>query len=184
VQIRNFHAFLLEFPVLHYISGWTSISRTHHLLVFITTDEGIVRFGESTPYATSHFSDYIYVLRLFGKLKGYNMEDALSKLRMIENEFEKESTVNFGTLLAIESALLGALAKARKSSVAKVLGGVYRTTIPVAGSVFLDHPLRMVERIRWWLGRGVKQVKLKIPCNLNMLKLYLDTVTRRTRLRG
>ncbi|PUA31927.1 MAG: hypothetical protein B7O98_08030 [Zestosphaera tikiterensis] len=185
VQIRNFYAFLLDFPVSHYISGWRNISRTHHLLVFIATDEGIIGLGEGTPYATSHLSDYIYALRLLGKLKGCNIEDALSTLRMTENKlFEKRSTVNFGAFLAIESALLDALAKARKSPVAEVLGGAYRTTLPVAGTVFLGHPLRMVKRIRWWLERGVKHVKLKIPCNINKLELYLDTVMRITRLRN
>jgi len=184
VRIENFYAFLLQFSVSHYISGWRNISRTHHLLVFVVADEGIVGLGEGTPYATSQFSDYIYALRLYGKLKGCNMEDALSKLRMIEKElFVKESTANFGTFLAIESALLDALAKARKSPVAEVLDGVYRTTIPITGTVFLDHPLKTVERIRWWLERGVKHVKLKIPCSLNMLELYLDTVMRRTRLK-
>jgi len=60
---------------------------------------------------------------------------------------------------------------------------VYRTVVPLAGTVFLDHPLRMVERIKWWLGIGVKHVKLKIPCSLNLLELYLDVITRVTRLK-
>lgn len=49
--------------------------------------------------------------------------------------------------------------------------------------MFLEHLLRMVEVVNLWLERGVKHVKLKIPCNLNMLELYLDTVAHRTRLR-
>jgi len=184
VRIKDFYVFLLQFPVSYYISGWRSIHRVHHLLVFVVTDEGIVGLGEGTPYSTSHTYDYIYTLKLLSKLKEGDAEDALSRLRILENElFKKRSTVNFGAFLAIESALLDALAKVRRSSVAELLGGVYRTLIPVTGAAPLDHPLRMVERVRWWLGRGVKHVKLKIPCSLSMLELYLDIITRRTQLK-
>jgi len=182
--IKNFFIFLLQFPTSHRISGWQDVRHSDHLLVIVITDEGSVGLGEGTPYSTSLFSDYIFVAKFLKNANRENLEEVLNKLRYLEeNTFLKGSRVNYGAFLALESALLDALGKARGFSITDVLGGVYRTVVPVAGTVFLDHPLKMVERIKWWLRKGVKHVKLKIPCSLNLLELYLDIITRMTRLK-
>jgi len=80
-QVSSFHTTLVEEGV--------SVELIH-LLIFIITNEHVVGFSEGTPYITSHFSDYIHVLRLFGKLEKCNIEDTLSKFRIVENKlFEK-----------------------------------------------------------------------------------------------
>jgi len=183
--VKSIHVYpLIRFRTHHFISGWKPIHGTEHLFVFAVLDEGVIGIGEGTPYHTSIVSDYELAVKISKKLIQLDADEALNNLKSLEYMlFEKKTNICFGTFLALESALLDALAKARKSPVAEVLGGVYRTHIPVAGTVFLDHPLRMVEGVRWWLERGVKHVKLKIPCSLNALELYLDVITRRTWLK-
>jgi len=185
-EIKNVLLYMLEFPTTHFISAWRAIRKTGHILAFVITEDSM-GFGEGTPYGATLISDYSYALKLVRSVMDLKLEEGLKVLRELQFELfenkKKLHEMHFGSFLALESALLDALAKVRRVSVAEVLGGVYRTVIPVAGTVFLDHPLKMVERVRWWLERGVKHLKLKIPCNINALELYLNVITSRTRLK-
>jgi len=158
MRIKGLHVLLSQFPVSHFISGWRAIHKTGHILVFIVVEDGNIGVGESTPYGATLTADYSYMLKLVKNMKGLGLEEGLKVLRELQFElFESGKPLyemHFGSFLALESALLDALAKVRRSSVAEVLGGVYRTSIPVAGTVFLDHPLRMVEG----LGGGLEEV--------------------------
>jgi len=176
VTIKNIHSIILSFPISHYISGWRSITRTFHLITFLLTDSGTIGVGEGTPYWSSITEDYAKAISLAKKIQGLSLEDALSLLRTSEyEEFRRKERVNYGTYLALESAVLHALSQSKGARYeAEILGGVYRTEIPVAYTIFLNHPKIMADKLEHAIRSGYKHVKFKIPCSLEELEKQLQ----------
>ena len=181
-KIKEIHLLVLYFPVSHYISNWRLVTRTTHVITFLLTDLGIVGVGEGTPYWSNIVEDYAKAISLAKAIKGLTLVDGLNKLRALEYaEFKRERSINYGAYLALESALLNALYNCNKSRVkheAELLGGIYRTKIPIAYTIFLNHPITMARKMEEAIKSGYKHIKFKIPCNLeeleNMLRiLYL-----------
>jgi len=176
--IKQVYTTVLSFPTAHYISGWRPVTRTFHLVIFLLTDDDVVGIGEGTPYWSNIVDDYIKTLSLAKKIQGASLEDALDILRFSEHsEFRRREQVNYGAFLALESALIHALAQTKKMRYeAEVLGGVYRTKIPVAYTIFLGHPVIMSRRLEEAIKSGYKHVKFKIPCNLEELRRVLEAL--------
>jgi len=169
---------ILSFPTNHYISGWRLVTRTIHLIIFLLTDSGLIGVGEGTPYSTSIVDDYAKTLSLSRAIQGLPLEDVLNTLRSSEyGEFRRGKQVNYGAFLALESAVVHALAQSGKAKYeAEVLGGVYRTEIPVAYTIFLGHPVIMSRRLEEAIKSGYKHVKFKIPCNFEELRRVLEAL--------
>jgi len=176
--IRQIYIAILSFPTAHYISGWRPVSRTFHLVTLLLIDSGILGIGEGTPYWSSIADDYAKVLSLARKIQEMYLEDALNTLRSSEySEFRKGRQVNYGAYLALESAVIHALAQSKKAKYeAELLGGVYRTKIPVTYTIFLSHPVIMSRRLREAIKSGYKHIKFKIPCNLEELRRLLEAL--------
>ena len=173
-KIKHIDIVALSFPVSHYISGWRPLTKTFHLVTFLLTDSGIVGIGEGTPYGSNVAETYMKALSLARVIRELSLKDALDSLISREyEEFKKGKHVNYGAFLALETAVLDALSKFLKKPIAEVLGGVYRGEVPVAGTVFLKHPLKMAEELVNWIGKGVEHVKFKTPCNLDDLEFQL-----------
>jgi L-alanine-DL-glutamate epimerase-like enolase superfamily enzyme len=122
--------------------------------------------------------DYAKTLSLARAIQGLSLEDVLNTLRSSEySEFRRGKQVNYGAYLALESAVVHALAQSGKAGYeAEVLGGVYRTEIPVAYTIFLGHPVIMSRRLEEAIKSGYKHVKFKIPCNLEELRRLLEAL--------
>jgi len=176
--IKHIYVTMLNFPVVHYISGWRPVTRTLHLIVFLLTDSGVVGIGEGTPYWSNIAEDYAKTLSLAEKIRGLGLEDALDVLRTSEyEEFKKRERVNYGAYLALESAVVHALSYSKRVGYeAEILGGVYRTEIPIAYTIFLSHPKTMAHKLENAIKSGYKHVKLKIPCNLEELEKQLQVL--------
>ena len=176
--IKQVYTTVLSFPTAHYISGWRPITRTFHLVIFLLTNDDVVGIGEGTPYWSNIVDDYIKTLSLAKKIQGASLEDALDILRFSEySEFRRREQVNYGAFLALESALIHALAQTKKLKYeAEVLGGVYRTKIPIAYTIFLGHPAIMSCRLEEAIKSGYKHVKFKIPCNLEELRRVVESL--------
>jgi len=174
--IKQIYIVILQFPVAHYISNWRSVTKTSHLIVFLLTDTGIIGIGEGTPYWSSITEDYVKAISLAKKIQGLSLEDALSLLRTSEyGEFRRKERVNYGTYLALESAVLHALSQSKGARYeAEILGGVYRREIPVAYTIFLNHPKIMADKLEHAIRSGYKHVKFKIPCSLDELEKQLQ----------
>lgn len=176
-SIKSIHFMVLGFPVSHYISGWRLVASTQHLITVTVLDDGSVGFGEGTPYWTSIFDDYRKAFRISKKVVGVEVRDALSILREeAYRDFSTSSRINYGAYLSLETSVLDALAKSKKTPIAQLLGGLYRTTIPVVGTIFLKHPKLMALEVERWYHLGVKHLKLKIPCDLQGLEQVLSEV--------
>jgi len=175
--IKQVYTTVLSFPTAHYIGGWRPVTRTFHLVTFLLTDDNLIGVGEGTPYSTSVVDDYAKTLFLARKIQELSLEDALDVLRSSEySEFRRREQVNYGAFLALESAVMHALAQSKKKYEAEVLGGVYRTKIPVAYTIFLGHPVIMSRRLEEAIKLGYKHVKFKIPCNLEELKRVVEAL--------
>jgi L-alanine-DL-glutamate epimerase-like enolase superfamily enzyme len=176
--IRQIYIAILSFPTAHYISGWRPVSRTFHLVTLLLIDSGILGIGEGTPYWSSIADDYAKALSLARKIQEMYLEDALNTLRSSEySEFRKGRQVNYGAYLALESAVIHALAQSKKAKYeAELLGGVYRTKIPVTYTIFLSHPVIMSRRLGEAIKSGYKHIKFKIPCNLEELRRLLEAL--------
>jgi len=167
---------VLNFPVSHYVSSWSPITRTTHIITFLLTDFGLVGIGEGTPYWSNILEDYIKVVSLAKTIRGLTLSDSLNKLRLLEyTEFERKRSINYGAYLALETALLNALCNCNKvKHEAELLGGgIYRTEIPIAYTIFLNHPKIMARKLGEAIKSGYKQVKFKIPRNLEELERML-----------
>jgi L-alanine-DL-glutamate epimerase-like enolase superfamily enzyme len=178
MYIKALYSTILSFPTSHYISGWRPVTRTFHLITFLSTDSGILGIGEGTPYWSSIVDDYAKTSSLAREIRELSLEDALYALRSTEyGEFGRKDRVNYGAFLALESAVMHALAQSKKVGYeAEVLGGVYRTEIPVAYTIFLSHPSIMSRKLGEAIKSGYKHVKFKIPCNLEELRRLLEAL--------
>jgi L-alanine-DL-glutamate epimerase-like enolase superfamily enzyme len=178
MYIKALYSTILSFPTHHYISGWRLVTRTIHLIILLLTDSGLIGVGEGTPYSTSIVDDYAKTLSLSRAIQGLSLEDVLNTLRSSEySEFRRGKQVNYGAYLALESAVVHALAQSGKAKYeAEVLGGVYRTEIPVAYTIFLGHPVITSRRLEEAIKSGYRHVKFKIPCNLEELRRLLEAL--------
>ena len=182
-KIEEIHLLVLYFPVSHYVSDWRPVTRTMHIITFLLADSGIIGVGEGTPYWSSIVEDYIKTVSIAQAIKGLTLNDALNKLRSLEYmEFERNKFINYGAYLALESALLSALYNCNKvKHEAELLGDIYRTEIPIAYTIFLNHPKIMARELEKAVQLGFTHIKFKIPCNLSELDGLLETLhsTRR-----
>ena len=178
MYIKALYGIILFFPTSHYISGWRLVAKTTHLIVFLITDSGLIGVGEGTPYDTSVVDDYAKALSLARKVQGLSLDDALDILRSSEySEFRRREQVNYGAFLALESAVIHALVQSKKLKYeAEVMGGVYRSEVPVAYTIFLSHPGSMSHKLEDAIKLGFNHVKIKIPCNLEELRKLLEVL--------
>ncbi|MEM4488857.1 MAG: mandelate racemase/muconate lactonizing enzyme family protein [Desulfurococcaceae archaeon] len=168
---------ILKLPTSHFISGWKPIRESWHLITFVRTEDSVYGVGEGTPYGTNIFEDYSTIVKLRRMIIGYSLDEALRALKEYEYHILScTSRVTYGAFLSLESAILDALAKRRKTSIAHLLGGEYRDKVPVVGTVFLKHPFFMVEELNKWISKGVRHIKIKIPCNLDDLERTLRII--------
>jgi L-alanine-DL-glutamate epimerase-like enolase superfamily enzyme len=183
VDVRKVLVAIVSFYTAHYLSGWRPSTKTFHLIVFLFTSSGIVGVGEGTPYWSNILEDYSKALTLAKMIQGLSVEDAFNVLRAKEyEEFKRNKHVNYGAYLAIESAMIHALSQLKKTKYeAEVLGGIYRTEIPIAYTIFLNHPKIMARELEKAVQLGFTHIKFKIPCNLSELDGLLETLhsTRR-----
>lgn len=181
-NIEDVNVMILSFPTSHYISGWRLVRCTYHLIIFLFLDNGVIGIGEGTPYSTTIYDDYRKVLKLSKIIMGLNIQEALNVLKDFESrDFNKNARINYGSNLALESAILNALSKIKDVKEASILGGLYIDKVPISGTIFLTHPKKMGKELKKLVEKGIKHVKFKIPCSLRELERIvksLDDVRR------
>ncbi|MGC9123883.1 MAG: enolase C-terminal domain-like protein [Thermoplasmata archaeon] len=147
------------------------------MIVIILTDCNVIGIGEGTPYGTDVASDYRKIHNLIKKISKGDLYDYLYNIKKYEiMELSKEKHINFGAYLALESAILSAIALSKKLSIAEILGGYYRSEIPVTGTVFLDEPKKMFQIALKYVEVGITHIKFKIPCNLTDLERWVTII--------
>lgn len=176
VKLESINTFVVSFPLSHYVSGFRPILNRTVFIVLVRAGDRI-GIGESTLHSGSIYKIYKKLSFLSKRLKHLHLEEALDTLRKIElKEFENKTRhLNYEAYLALESAMIDVASKHYERSIAEILGGIYREEIPVAGSIFLKHPMKMGEDLENWIRKGVKHIKFKVPKSLSELEVLLKT---------
>jgi len=137
------------------------VSSTSRLIVQIHAD-GVKGIGEGTPYLTEIYNVYALSEKITRALKGKDVIKALETLPKMQEKMISDIRFDYGPFLATETALLDILSKTNHVPFSKLLGGTFRDTIPVCGTISLWHPNKMAKVSEQWVfEKKVNHLKVK-----------------------
>lgn len=162
-KILRSEIYLLRFPLDIRLPWGTEKYRNHILVKIRTTEtEGV---GEGTPFYTHAYNSHALGIKIAKTIQGQKLPDALEALSKIQECLVQNRIVDYGILLAFETAILDALSKASGFVMAKELGKIYRKKIPAAGTVYLAPISEMVRFAKYWASQGITHLKIKVTGN-------------------
>ncbi|MEW6227732.1 MAG: enolase C-terminal domain-like protein [Bacillota bacterium] len=144
------------------IAGGPSTVATH-VIVKITSDDGTVGIGEAAPmtsYSEETQADIIHAVERFlgPAVVGRDPLD----LELIHELMERHLPGHHFAKAAVDLACYDLAGKTLGVPVYKLLGGLYRTKIPLAWAVGMDGIDAMVAEAVEFAGRGFETIKVKI----------------------
>ncbi len=135
------------------------------LVVEIFTDEGLVGIGEAPGPSLPAIQTIID--REFGQFLAE--EDPLRVewlVHRLEEYSRNWSGIAAYAIAGLEMALLDLKGKALEVSVAELLGGYCRETVPVVGYLFIDTPEANAAKAAEFVDAGHRELKLKVGRDL------------------
>ncbi|TET18888.1 hypothetical protein E3J74_08905 [Candidatus Bathyarchaeota archaeon] len=152
---------VLKIPVdIHLSTG--RVSSTSHLIVRIQAG-GVKGIGEGTPYLTEIYNVYALGEIIAGALKGKDVIEALEILPKMQQRMTSDARFDYGPFLAYETALMDILSKTNYVPFSKLLGGTFRDTIPVCGTISLWDTYKMAKVAeKWVFKKKVNHLKVKV----------------------
>lgn len=134
------------------------------LLVRVHTDSGVVGAGESHQGVAGYSAETVegmdaVVTHVYGPLLVGRDLDAVEALAA---EMTIARRGNLFAKCAVETALFDALGRARKQSIAALLGGPVRRRLELSGSIGIDEPEAMAEKAATLVAAGYRTVKVKV----------------------
>jgi L-alanine-DL-glutamate epimerase-like enolase superfamily enzyme len=191
VKITKVESRIVTIPVeTPYVTSYGSLTAFSNVLVWISTDEGIVGIGESafvgggpvreeTPESTKAVID----LYLAPAVLGSNPFD----IELVHEKLDRVVPRNLVAKTGIDLALWDIMGKTLDLPVYKLLGGTYREKIPVTYTLSMDSPERMAEQASLRKSEGYTTVVIKIghdPAgDLERLRLVRDAVGSEIKIR-
>lgn len=162
MKIRSVESIVVRIPVRHKGKlGVGSLDIVENVLVFLKTDEGLVGYGEASPwpvFAETPWGTKDAIDRYLGPC--VLNEDPIN----VEKLLMKMDTVLVGYPFAkagIETALLDLTGKILNQPLYKILGGLVRDRISVSYSVANQDTDKDVKEVEWLLERGIRKFKMK-----------------------
>jgi L-alanine-DL-glutamate epimerase-like enolase superfamily enzyme len=168
--------------------GTTDRSTSTNVIVRVSTDEGVVGYGEACPVQAFTPETQASIVELVETRVAPNLvgRDALQRVPRLADLARVLRLAPF-TVAAVDTALLDLAGKQTGVSVSTLLGGAFRDRVEVHGSVTWDEdPARIVETAleqretyRWlklYAGRG------EIDRDLDRLQAVRDAVGADARL--
>lgn len=138
-----------------------TITHANEVLVVIRTDGGISGMGESNPVpmltGTTQATDLAVAQGIAKIIKGKDPLQIESLTDLMEDTFLGNATIR----AAYDSALYDILGQAAGLPVYRLLGGS-KATFETDTTVSLDTPDVMASKAAGWVGRGFKQIKIKL----------------------
>jgi L-alanine-DL-glutamate epimerase-like enolase superfamily enzyme len=135
--------------------------RAENVLVRLRTEDGVVGWGESSPYAPvtgdTQATNLAAAKMFAGIVKGKDPFD----LGRIVAEMEAATTGEPGIKAAVEMAIWDICGKLANRPVRCLLGN-YRDSFETDLTVYLDDPYVMAEKALSVVNRGFKSVKVKL----------------------
>ena len=136
------------------------------LIVEITTDEGLVGLGEA-PGPTLPAIQTIIDREFAQFLAGENPLRIEWLVHRLEEYSRNWSGLAAYAIAGLEMALLDLKGKILGVSVAELLGGYCRETVPVIGYLFIDDPQANAGKAADFVAAGHKELKLKVGRDLS-----------------
>ncbi len=150
-------------PIRAFSDAYTGFSVSNAVLVKITTDTGIVGFGEGCAWEPEFY--------------GETLESVASTIeKYIAPTITGENPLNINRILSIIDATLARITCAKEGvdlalhdlvgkilnvPVYVLLGGKFRDMIPVASEIGIDSPKRMAQNALDVLDLGIRGIKIK-----------------------
>jgi len=166
VKITNFETFQLEAP-LEIPFGWSQDTITSRSigLVKITTDEGIIGWGEGCGGPSAAVVNEIFA----PLLKGHDPTNRLALWqKMFHSIYNANLAVGFGgsAISAVDTALWDIAGKALGVPVCDLLGGKIRDSVPVYATGLYytegEFPTRLLDEAKGYVESGFMGMKTKI----------------------
>ncbi|MCO5220072.1 MAG: hypothetical protein M9947_00640 [Thermomicrobiales bacterium] len=163
MRIAAVDAFLVEIPFRVPFVVWRgTVPSKQHVVISVTTDDGIVGWGEAAPflyYAPETASDVRSFVSdvMADELVGRVFADVRSTMQPFAildgHEFAKA---------AVETALWDAFGKRFGLPVYRLLGGAAHDRVPVLTVLHVADPAEMADEAEMLVAAGLRQLKLKI----------------------
>lgn len=139
-----------------------SIASKQHVLVKVSTDTGMIGWGEASPflyYAPETASDVVSMVRdvIADELLGLDPRD----IRVVTGRFAMLDGHEFAKA-AVETALWDLLGQGHGLPVYRLFGGAVRASVPLLTVLNVAEPDEMAREAKEWLERGLRHLKLKI----------------------
>ena len=163
-RIISIRTKIVETPMLFGIkTTYGSWASQPHVIVKLTTEEGICGLGESSPlgFFTGETSEMVKMV----------IDTILSKIILGRDPFDIESILeamdhalprNTSSKAAIDMALYDLVGKMLEIPVYKLLGGRCRDGVFSATAVGIGSPDQMKAEAKDWVEKGFKTLKVKI----------------------
>lgn len=163
LKITSIDLIPVRIPIIHeYKLGIGSLKSVENIFVKVRTDEGIVGWGESSPWGVftgETIQTVMGVIRnvLGPAIIGENPTDIVH----ISGKMNSLIKGNMSSKAAIDIALHDIMGKLYKVPLSKLLGGVIQDKLPISYSVASQDLTHDLSDIKQMLNRGVKILKIK-----------------------
>jgi L-alanine-DL-glutamate epimerase-like enolase superfamily enzyme len=162
---------------VHAREGWfAKIQYKENVFVKITTDEGIVGWGEATahPVTSETQAGIVSTVELFGRtIMGRDPFQIGAIHAALDNLFLQG---NAGARSAIDIALYDIMGKASGQPIYNLLGGAYQKTFGQLATMPRAEPARMAEHAQALTERGYTCFEPKMTGHLESLDADADTL--------
>ena len=162
---------------VHAREGWfAKIQYKENVFVKVTTDEGIVGWGEATahPVTSETQAGIVSTVELFGRtIMGRDPFQIGAIHAALDNLFLQG---NAGARSAIDIALYDIMGKAAGQPIYNLLGGAYQKTFGQLATMPRAEPARMAEHAQALTERGYTCFEPKMTGHLESLDADADTL--------
>lgn len=167
MKINQIEIFQIEMPLKEpFIIAYTSYDSMPAIIVKVTTDTGIVGYGESVP--DEHVTgESVYTV--FTALKYHLIPSVLGKdprnIKEIHNYMNQSLVQNGAAKAAIDIACYDILGKVSNLPIYSLLGGRKQTDPTIARVMSILEPEILAKQAKEALKEGYQEVKMKLGTN-------------------
>lgn len=163
MKITRVEAIPFGVPIHSYTDAYGGFTEVHNVLVRITTDTGVIGYGEACAWEPEFYGETpASVVAAIHSCAAPALigEDPLHIHRLmaaVDARLARSSCAKQG----IDLALHDLVGKVLGVPVHVLLGGSFRTTVPVAAEIGIDTPEAMARNARAVVNGGIRVIKLK-----------------------
>jgi len=161
----------------------------HHVMVWITADNGVTGIGEACPLPFTADDDFNHIKRVIDKDLGPSLlgMDPLD-LDLIDKNLEGFPLAGGTAKTGVDIALHDLAAKIRGTSVYEILGGLSRNHVELAKVLGIGNPADIAKMALKEVEQGARAIKIKVGIqpdqDVETLKLVRDVVGDSVRIRA